>query len=275
MSVRSAQQQFKSVTIVRPFNLPAEETIKVKQQPQLYRKAQHMAEQLQDIHNRFLEKMTARCKLSTVRLKHPFPERPLRSLGMLKIDGAVYESDSFMRVMVLTTCLLASSRCSRSIFLGPRPGLHLPIFSSETILMGGKRAFLVDIHTTVCKERWNGLAVEPKLLAIRSRYQDLLGEPLTMHGKINAIMSPAHCYVKVQPELDSQALSLFNEYLDVFLELVDRAAPAAAEDRQQAAADFENYHQAIINYDPAVRLYSMLFGKTGGIERVNDLFFAR
>jgi hypothetical protein len=234
-----------------------------------------MAEQLQDIHNRFLEKMAARCKLSAVRLKHPFPERPVRSLGMLKIDGAVHESDSFMRVMVLTTRLLATSRCSRSIFLGTRPGLHLPVFSSETILMGGKRAFLVDIHMTVCKERWNGLAVEPKLCAIRSRYQDILGEPLTMQGRINEIMSPAHCYVKVQPAMDCRALSLFNEYLDVFLELVDRAAPVGAENRQQAAADFEKYHQTIINHDPAVKLYSLLFGKTGGMERVNDLFFAR
>ena len=234
-----------------------------------------MAEQLQDIHNLFLDKMTARCKLSAVGLKHTFPERPVRSLGLLKIDGAVYESDRFMRVMVLTTRLPATSRCSRSIFLGPRPGLHLPIFSSETILMGGKRAFLVDIHTTVCTERWNGLAVEPKLCAIRSRYQDPLGEPLTMRGKINDIMSPAYCYVQVQPAMDSRAFSLFNEYLDVFLELVDRAAPVAAEGRQQAAADFENYYQTIIKHDPAVRLYSMLFGKTGGMERVNDLFFAR
>ncbi len=234
-----------------------------------------MAKQLHDIHSRFLEKMGARCKLSRVSLKHPFPERPLRALGLLKIDGVVYETDSFMRVMVLTTRILSSSRCSRSIFLGPRPGLHLPIFSSETILMGGKRAFLVDIHTTVCSQRWLGLGIEPRLLAIRSRYQDLLGEPLTMKGPINDIMSPAHCYVKIKPEMDSRALSLFNEYLVVFLELVDQAAPVAAQSRLQAAEDFENYHQTIINHDPAVKLYSMLFGKTGGTERVNDLFFAR
>ncbi|MBN2107657.1 MAG: hypothetical protein JW832_09530 [Deltaproteobacteria bacterium] len=234
-----------------------------------------MAEELLNIHTRFLEKMNSRCKLSSVGLKHPFPERPLRALGFLKIDGAVYETDRFLRVMVLTTQVLSTSRCSRSIFLGPRPDFHLPIFSSENILMGGKRAFLVDIHTTVCSRRWGEVAIEDRLLAIRGRYEDLMGEPLTMKGPINTIMSPAYCYVKVQPEMDARALSLFNEYLDVFLELVEQAAPVAGESRQEAAVDFENYHQTIMNHDPAVKLYSMLFGKAGGTERVNDLFFAR
>jgi hypothetical protein len=234
-----------------------------------------MAEELLNIHTLFLEKMNARCSLSRVGLRHPLPERPLRALGLLNIDGAVYETDRFLRVMALTTQVLSTSRCSRSIFLGPRPGLHLPIFSSENILMGGKRAFLVDIHTTVCSRRWSELAIEQRLLAIRGTYEDLLGEPLTMKGPINSIMSPAYCYVKVHPEMDGRALSLFNEYLDVFLELVDTAVPVAPEGRQQAEDDFENCHQTIINHDPAVKLYSMLFGKSGGIARVNDLFFAR
>lgn len=234
-----------------------------------------MAGELLSIHTRFLEKMHGRCKLRKVGLQHPFPERPLRALGLLKINGEVSETDRFLRVMVLTTQLLSSSRCSRSIFLGPRPELHLPVFSSENILMGGKRAFLVDIHTTVCSRRWLELNIEQRLLAIRSRYEDLLGEPLTMKGPINSIMSPASCYVKVQPEMDIRALDLFNEYLDVFLELVDRAAPVAEEGQQQANEDFENYHQTILNHDPAVKLYSMLFGKAGGTARVNDLFFAR
>lgn len=234
-----------------------------------------MADQLRDIHIRFLEKINARCALTSVRLQHPFPERPLRTLGMLTIDGAVYESDKFLRVMVMTTRLLSSSRCTRSIFLGPRPELHLPVFSSETILMGKKRAFLVDIHTTVGEKRWVDLAAGPKLQAIRGEYADLLAEPLAMRGKINDIMSPAHCYVRVPPALDGRALSLFDAYLDVFLELVDRASPVSEEGRQQAAADFDAYRTTIINHDPAVKLYSMLFGSAGGLERVNDLFFAR
>jgi len=234
-----------------------------------------MAEQLINIHTLFLEKIKARYSLRPVALKHPFPERPARALGIVKIDGSVFESEKFLRVMVMTTAFALSSRCTRSIFLGPRPDLHLPIFSSETILMGAKRAFLVDIHATVRDERWQALHIEQRLLDIRSKYSELLARPLTMQGKINSIMSKVHLYVHVPPELDAKAISLFNEYLEVFLELVDPAAPVAADQVKKAAEDFENYHDTVINHDPAVKLYSVLFGKKGGPERVNDIFFAR
>ena len=234
-----------------------------------------MAEELKDIHTLFLDRITSRYRLQEIALKHSFPERPLRALGIIKIDGIVYASDKFLRVMVLTTNFMVSSRCSRSIFIGARPELFLPIFSSETILMGAKRAFLADIHPTVRGERWDALRVEERLLEVKGRYCELFTEPLTLKGKINDIMSKAHCYVQVPPERDVLALGLFNEYLEIFLELIDRAAPVAAEERKKAAADFENYHQTVINHDPAVKLYSILFGKQGGLERVNDLFFAR
>jgi len=153
-----------------------------------------MTDQLKDIHLQFRNTIAGRYALKPVSLKHPFPERPLRALGIIKIDGSVHETEKLMRVMVLTTQFLTGSRCSRSIFLGPRPELHLPLLSSETILMGAKRAFLVDIHTTVRQERWSALNIEDRLLAIRSRYPQLLAKPLTLKGKINDIMSKAHCY---------------------------------------------------------------------------------
>ena len=234
-----------------------------------------MAEELKNIHLGFRDTISSRYRLETVPLKHPFPERPLRALGLIKIDGTVHETEKLMRVMVLTTNVIASSRCSRSIFLGPRPELYLPIFSSETILMGSKRAFLVDIHPTVRQERWSALNIEEGLLAIRSRYPELLTKPLTLKGTINDIMSKAHCYVEVPPELDGQALSLFNAYLHLFLALVDAAVPVPPDEQQKARDDFEAYHQTVINHDPAVKLYSVLFGRPGGIERVNDLFFAK
>ena len=234
-----------------------------------------MAEQLKNIHLGFRDTLSRRYRLKPVSLRRPFPERPLRALGIIKIDGSVHETDKLMRVMVLTTQFVSGSRCSRSIFLGPRPELYLPIFSSETILMGAKRAFLVDIHPTVRQERWSALQVEERMMAIRKSYPELTARPLTLKGKINDIMSKAHCYVEVPPELDGRALSLFNDYLHLFLALVDAATPVAAEDLTKAGEDFEAYHQTVINHDPAVKLYSILFGKTGGIERVNDLFFAR
>lgn len=234
-----------------------------------------MAEALIDIHRLFLRKLLERHKLRPVALKHQFPERPLRALGLLKIDGAVYESDAFLRVMALTTKFPGSSRCTRSLFLGPRPERYLPIFSSETILMGAKRAFLVDIHTTIRPERWHSLRVEPRMMEIKNRYPDLCAQPLAMRGRINDIMSPAHLYVRVPPERDGCAIELFTAYLDLYLDLVEHTPPCAAEKIPEAVEDFERYRDTVMNHDPAVKLYSLLFGKKGGTERVDALFFAR
>lgn len=234
-----------------------------------------MAEELRNIHSLFLEKIQKRFSLRQVRMKHPLPERPARLLGLIQMDGSLFESEAFMRVMVLTSRVAFSSRCTRSIFLGPRPGLYLPIFSSETILMGSKRAFLVDIHTTVRPERWAGLGIEPRMLEIRSRYAGLVAEPMPLAGKINDIMSPAFIYVRVPPERDHMALSFFNEYLDLYLDMVAGAAPVAGDERLKSAEDFERYHDTVINHDPAVKLYGRLFGERGALERVNDIFFAR
>ena len=47
-----------------------------------------MSDQLKDIHLHFIDKITSRYNLKQVSLKHPFPERPLRALGIIKIDGS-------------------------------------------------------------------------------------------------------------------------------------------------------------------------------------------
>lgn len=225
------------------------------------------------IHQLFLQKLLDRYQLQPVSLRHPFPEYPIRALGILKIDGMVYSSDRFLRVMTITTKFLFSSRCTRSIFLGPRPHLYLPSFSSETILMGSKRAFLVDIHTTVRQKRWQELCIEEKMLEIKSRYPGFCSRSLTLPGRINEIMSKGCIYVQVPPESDDQALEIFNEYLNLYLDLVDTVQPSTKVNAC-AEEDARWYHNLILQHDPAVKLYSMLFGKKGGTDRVNDLFFA-
>jgi len=100
---------------------------------------------LEDIHRIVLEKLQKRFSLTAVNLKHPMPEWPLRTLGMVKIEGKVFSSDEFLRVLIMNTTI-AFVRGVRTIFLGPCTELDLPIFSTEAILMGKKRMFFLDIQ---------------------------------------------------------------------------------------------------------------------------------
>ena len=100
--------------------------------------------QLEDILDNAYEKLSSRFSFSDVTLKHPLPERPLRMFGLLKIDGRVLSSNKLSRVLLLSSSIF--SRGSRSIFLSPRENMDLPIFSTEVILLGKMRGFLVDIQ---------------------------------------------------------------------------------------------------------------------------------
>ena len=82
---------------------------------------------LDDIHLIAFEKLQKQFSLTPVTLKHPLPERSLRALGLVKIDGKVLRSDKFLRVLIMNINV-AFLREVRTIFLGPKIELNLPSF---------------------------------------------------------------------------------------------------------------------------------------------------
>lgn len=228
---------------------------------------------LDDIHLIAREKLQKQFSLTPVILKHPLPERSRRALGLVRIDGTVLSSDTFLRVLIMNITV-AFLREVRTIFLGPRVELNLPVFSSETILMGNKRMFFLDVQRRGGYDRHDDTALYGRLVAIKGKYPDLLREPLKMGREIDKTFSPAACYVKISRDQDERALNLFHDYLDVFLEAVKQTRPLTGDVLEQARRDYDAYTKTVVDHDPAARIYRMLFGKKGGVERVLELFFA-
>ena len=54
-----------------------------------------------DIHDIAIERIKKRVSLEPVDLKYPFPVRPPRMLGLMKIDGEVFSSDKMSRTVFL------------------------------------------------------------------------------------------------------------------------------------------------------------------------------
>lgn len=228
---------------------------------------------LEDILDNAYEKLSSRFSFSDVALKHPLPEYPLRMLGLLKIDGRVMSSQKFTRALLLSSSIL-SIRGSRSIFLSPRAELDLPIFSTEVILLGKHRGFLVDIQNRGGYDRTDTRDLYEQLVAIRDRFPDLMVNKLTLKGEIQKTMSPASLYVKISKDQDERAFELYNAYLDRFINLVESAEPAAGEALGRAQADYDRFMNTIVEHDPGVKIYKMFFGEKGGQERALDMFFA-
>ena len=156
---------------------------------------------LDDIHLIAHEKLQKQFTLTPVRLKHPRPERSMRALGLVKIDGKVFSSDKFLRVLLMNINV-AFFREVRTIFLGPKVELNLPVFSSETILMGNKRMFFLDVQRRGGYDRHDDTALYSRLVAIKEKYPDLLAKPQKMGREIDKTFSQAACYVETSRDQD-------------------------------------------------------------------------
>ena len=229
---------------------------------------------LRDIHPIAQAELKNKFPLTPVSLKYPFPERPLRTLGLVKVDGEVFSSEKFSRAVFFRLNLPVYMGV-RSIFLRPRMEYDLPVFSCETVITGKKRMFILDIHRTGESRGHDDSALFDRLTKIRDGYPDLLKEKTTTGGEIETVFSKAICQVKITSELDDQAISLFRDYLGVFTDLVEKATPLSGASLEQAKQAFEGYLETVVDHDPGFKGYKMLFGKEGGVDRALNIFFDR
>jgi len=121
---------------------------------------------LRDIHPVALAELKKRFTLHPVSLRHPLPERPARTLGLVKVDGEVFSSEKLTRV-VMFRLNLPVYMAVRSFFIRPRMEFDLPVFSCETVLMGKNRMFILDIHRTGESTGHDDSALFDRLITIR------------------------------------------------------------------------------------------------------------
>ena len=231
-------------------------------------------ESLSEIHPIAMSLLKKRFSLSSVSLKYPLPERPIRTLGLVKIDGEVFSSEKFSRVVLMRVKLPFYMDAS-STFLLPRMELGLPVFDAEVLIMGKKRIFMVDIQGRGESTRHEDSAIFDRFIKIRERYPSLLEKKVKQLGKIQSVFSEAACQVKITKDRDVQALSLFREYFESFLEMVDKTTPLSGDALDQARQSSEGYLKTVLYHDPGVKAYKMIFGKEDGVKRALDIFFNR
>ena len=225
-----------------------------------------------DVHDTALAEIRKRFSLTPVQLKYPFPERPLRTLGLVKVDGNIYSSEKFARVVLLKVSLPVYVTV-RSTFIRPRLEYDLPVFSSEVIIMGKKRMVIVDIHRTGESTGHDDTALFDRLEQIREQYPALREHAIQEKSEIRNVYSRAVCQVKISEALDEQAFSLFREYLTVFMEIMEKAEPLSGEILENARDAYKNYLKTIVDHDPGMQFYKILFGKTSGVERSMNMHF--
>jgi len=229
---------------------------------------------LRDIHAVALAEIKKRFSLNPVRLKYPFPERSIRTLGLVRVDGEVYSSEQFSRV-VLMKIDLPFYMSVRSTFLRPRMELDLPVFTGEVVITGKKRMVMFDIHRAGDEGQHDDNALFDRMIKIRDRYPLLLQKSGAVQGEIQSVFSRASLQARITEAQDDDATGIFREYLNVFLDLTQKTTPLAGEQLERAKNGFEKYLKTVVDHDPGVKGYKVLFGKESGVTRALDIFFDR
>ncbi len=209
--------------------------------------------------------------LKPVELKHPLPERPARALGLMRIDGEVFSSKKLLRAVFIRPQLPVFFAV-RSMFLRPRVEYDLPVFAGEVMRTGNKKMVIVDIHRAG-KTHHDDSVLFDRMVEIRDRYPDLAEYTKKQSGQVQEVFSRGACQVTIPEELDDRAAQLFLEYLQLFCDMLRKASPVAGDELKRTMAVFDDYLKGLIDHDPGVKVWKMLFGEKGGVERSMDMHF--
>jgi len=227
---------------------------------------------IKELQGAALSRMKQSMPLDPVRLKYPFPARPLRMLGLIKFSGEVYSSEKLTRA-VLMQIRFPVFMTVYSTFLFPKIEYDLPVFICEAVELGSKRVFIVDAHKGGAGGAKQYDDFYDRLLEIRGRYPELMQYQKIAAQGIQSVYSKAACQVRIPCQLDEQALSLFDEYLGAYLELLKTAEPLTGSARENIKASFDEYLKTVVDHDPGIKGNIIFFGRQEGIERALDIYY--
>ena len=229
---------------------------------------------MQKVHSEIASDLNKHFSLQKVQLKYPFPVRPRRTLGLVKLDGEVFSTDRLQRVVCMRITLPVYMKVY-STFIRSRIEYDLPAFLCEVVYTGSKLLVVLDVHRTGdVAELAKDKAFFDGLMDIRSRYDDLLRFQKQAKGSVaNLVQSRATCRLSPTAEHEERALALVKEYLDAFAKYVVQSQALSGKELESVKSDFERYLQSVVEHDPGVKGNKVLFGKKEGIERAMEIFY--
>jgi hypothetical protein len=229
---------------------------------------------LQNVHSEVANGLSKHFPLQKVQLKYPFPVRPPRVLGLVKLDGEVYSTDKLQRVVCMRITLPVFMKVY-STFIRPKIEYDLPAFLCEVVYTGSKLLLVLDVHRTGdVAELEKDKTFFDDLMEIRGRYDDLLRFQKKAEGSVaNLVQSRATCRLGITAEHEERALTLVKEYLDAFAKYVTQSQALGGEELETVKKNFETYLQSVVEHDPGVKGNKVLFGKKEGVKRAMDIFY--
>jgi len=224
------------------------------------------------LQNDAITRMQETMQVSPVALKHTYPVRPGRMLRLIRLDAQAFTAERLTRAVFLQISLPLFVKVF-STFIFPKIEYDLPVFTCETIVMGGKRVFVLDAHPGGGGGEQRHDTFYDRLVEIRTRYPELMHFQKAAPSGMASLQSPAAVRVTVPRDHDPLVTGIFTHYFAAYLDLVNTVAPVSGLARAKLQSSFEAYLKTVVDHDPGVKGNIMFFGKKKGVERALDLYY--
>lgn len=157
----------------------------------------------------------------------------------------------------------------------PQPNYDLPFFGADLVTLPGGHLIAIDMQPLFQTADYRARYSDPILPIFQSYQQDLpWGGDFPEEAK--AFFSPAFLWTRTKDDnvVATRVFSAFQEYLQAYLDLVDRAQPIT--DPQQLA-EILQAQRAYLNYrsekDPARGMLTRLYGAEWTEEYIHGFLF--
>jgi hypothetical protein len=197
---------------------------------------------------------------------------PWKALKLIRIAVEPCRSDRFRRIGIVDATLGFAGKMF-TLCIQPDYGYNLPVFDLEVIIMGSRRIFVIefidaagvsDDYKDLCYGRMRALKLRsPKLqeLPVTRWYRDVVPD-FSIHARAHS-------------DQDEELFTLFQHYLDAYVDMAKHAPPASQEVRAQLRRGMVWYTDTLIEKGgPATDVFKMLLGTQGMKEYVRTVMFS-
>jgi phycoerythrobilin:ferredoxin oxidoreductase len=157
----------------------------------------------------------------------------------------------------------------------PHLNYDLPFFGADLVTLPGGHLIAIDMQPLFHTDEYRAKYSAP-LMPIFDRYQVFLPWGGDFPAEAQQFFSPAFLWTRPQltEDVENHVMGAFKEYLDVYIDFVDRAVPISDPEQLQA---IEQAHLAYVRYraekDPARGMLRRFYGEEWTEEYIHGFLF--
>jgi len=182
---------------------------------------------------------------------------------------------------VRAACVEASSNTSvLNLLINPLQNYDLPFFGADFVTLPSGHLLALDLQPVLKKDKLHTEEVWDRLLPLHTRWQSLLPWGGSIPTEAESYFSPGFLWTRLPLGVESDLLisevirPAFNDYLYLYLDLVQKAIEVSPERSSDLLDGQKSYMRFRAAKDPARGMLTRFYGREWTESYIHDVLFA-